>query len=42
MCGDKAGIPSAILIGADGKVVSVLNTPSESAAVAAMALVKAP
>ena len=42
MCGEKAGIPSAILIGADGKVVSVLNTPSESAAVAAMALVKAP
>ena len=42
MCGDEAGIPSAILIGADGKVVSVLNTPSESAAIEAMALVKAP
>ena len=42
MCGDEAGIPSAILIGADGRVVSVLNTPSESAAIEAMALVKAP
>lgn len=42
MCGEAAGIPSAILIGADGKVVSVLNAPTESAAVAAMALVKAP
>jgi hypothetical protein len=42
LCGGEAKVPSAILIGADGKVVSVLNTPSESAAVAAMALVKAP
>lgn len=42
MCGDQAGVPSAILIGADGRVVSVLNTPTESDAVAAMALVKAP
>lgn len=42
LCGDEAGIPSAILIGADGKVLSVLSIPSEAAALAAMALVKAP
>lgn len=41
MCGSSAGVPSAILIGADGRVISVLNTPSETDAVAAMALVKA-
>jgi len=42
LCGGEAKVPSAILIGADGKVVSVLNFPTESDAVAAMALVKAP
>ena len=42
LCGGEAKVPSAILIGADGNVVSVLTAPTESAAVAAMALVKAP
>ena len=42
MCGDKAGIPSAILVAADGRVLSILNTPTETDAVAAMALLKAP
>ncbi len=42
LCGGEAKVPSAILIGADGKVVSVLNIPTESAVLAAMALVKAP
>jgi hypothetical protein len=42
MCGDSAGIPSAILVAADGRVLSILNTPTETAAVAAMALLKAP
>lgn len=42
LCGDNPGIPSAILIGADGKVLSVLKIPSETDAMAAMALVKAP
>jgi hypothetical protein len=42
MCGEAAGIPSAILVAADGRVLSVLNTPTETDAVAAMALLKAP
>jgi len=42
MCGEAAGIPSAILVAADGRVLSVLNTPTETDAVAAMALLKSP
>ena len=42
MCGEAAGIPSAILVAADGRVLSILNTPTETDAVAAMALLKAP
>lgn len=42
MCGDAANIPSAILVAADGRVLSILNTPTETDAVAAMALLKAP
>jgi hypothetical protein len=42
MCGDQPGVPRAILVAADGRVLSILNTPTETDAVAAMALLKAP